>query len=159
MEYSALIISLVALGFSIYSVVESRRNNRASHRPAIVGHEINGIDEYQYEITNKGTGPAFFKSVEWFWDKKPLEGESIVESVREVLQNHGVPSNQSITDLGQQSILSTGETIILGSITIKPEHIPIIHKIQEKGFGVRIIYESGFGEEYTFVSDDDLKFV
>ncbi|MBU2590695.1 MAG: hypothetical protein KKC21_01575, partial [Nitrospinae bacterium] len=50
----SLVISLVALGLSICSVIESRRNNRVTHRPTIVGHETKALDEYKYEIINKG---------------------------------------------------------------------------------------------------------
>ena len=67
MEITALLVSLLALGFSIYSVVETHRTNRLTNRPAIVGHETKGWNEYKYELVNKGTGPAYLKEVEWFW--------------------------------------------------------------------------------------------
>lgn len=157
MELTALLISLLALGLSIYSVIESHRNNRASHCPTIVGHETKGMSEYKYEIINKGNGPAFFKSVEWFWDGKPLKDKSITEAVREIVHSYGLPPTQLVTELGQNSVLGTGEKLVLGSIAITPEHVPIIKEIEKKGFAVRIAYESAFGEQFVFASDDALK--
>ena len=156
-DYATLMISVLAIGLSVYSLIESRRNNRITHRPAIVGHEAQGPNEYSYRIINKGNGPAFFKSVEWFLDKKPLGEKTFSEVVKDVVRAYGLPPSQIVTTPGQKSIMGTGEAIVLGAIAIQPEHVSLIQEIQKKGFGVRIVYESAFGEEFVFVSDDALK--
>lgn len=122
-----------------------------------MGHETKALDEYKYEIINKGNGPAFFKSVEWFWDGEPLGEKSISEAVGEVVQSYGLPPTQVITELGQNSVLGKGERLVLGSIAIGPQYIPIIREIENKGFGVRIVYESEFREQFVFASTDELK--
>lgn len=157
MELTALLISLFALGLSIYSVIDTHRKNRASSRPVIVGHESKALTEYKYEIINKGNSPAFFKSVEWFWDGKPLKDKSFTEAIRDVAHSYGLPPTQSVTELGQNSVLATGERLVLGTIAIAPEHILIIQEIEKKGFGVRIVYESAFGEQFVFSSNDEHK--
>lgn len=157
MEITALLVSLLALGFSIYSVVETHRTNRLTNRPAIVGHETKGWDEYKYELVNKGTGPAYLKEVEWFWNKEPIIGRSIDEVVAEKIRAYGLPPTQMVTVLGKNTIIGIGERLVLGSLSLKPEHIPLFQEMEKEGFGVRISYESAHGEKFMFHSDDELK--
>lgn len=85
MEYLSIVVAVLALVISGYSVYENRRNNRIGQAPALMGHENESPTEYSYFIKNKGNGPAFFEKVEYFLNLRPLDDKPLREVVREVL--------------------------------------------------------------------------
>lgn len=154
MEIVSLIISLFALTASVYSVYESRKNNRITSEPYLVAHESEGDTEYSYEITNKGGGPAFFIDAEYFVNLKKVDANKFRESIKEVLQMHGVRFESSIMKLGKETIMAPGETFILAKISIRPEDTEKMKTIPNAVIGIRVKYKSAHGKMKAWVSDE-----
>ena len=92
-----------------YAVYESRRINRISQRPVIVGHEEerNSGAYYCYRITNKGNGSAFFTTVDYFLNQVPLVETTLQEAVRDLLDGGGIRYELTTTRLGNQTAMQT----------------------------------------------------
>lgn len=152
---TTLAISLVALLVSVYTLYESRKNNRISEEPVLVGHECESQTTYRYEITNKGKGTAFFEKVEYFMNLRPLEEKSFRDAVRETLTEEEIRAESTITQLGQKGVMAPGETIVLGSISFSAEDA-VKFKKMDKAFAVRITYKSAHGDKKIWASNDGL---
>ncbi len=149
-------ISLLALLVSVYSLYESRRNNRINQEPVLAGHESESQTAYRYEITNKGNGTAFFEKVEYFLNLQPLDNKSFRDAVRETLTKEEIRAELTITHLGQKGVMSPGETIVLGSILFPAEDAIKFQNIG-KEFAVRITYKSSHGDKKVWASNDELQ--
>lgn len=154
MEYASLVISVVALLVSGYSVYDSRRSNRIGHAPAIVGNESEGPTEYSYAIKNKGNGPAYFERVEYFFDSQPLQ-KPFREAIHEALAGGGIRFESKITQLGQKTVMGAGEEILLGMIRFSAEDGAKFREL--KPFDIRIVYRSAYGERKVWATNDALQ--
>jgi hypothetical protein len=124
MEIVSIIIAVIALGVSIFSVYENRKHIRLSQEPYIVSHETESEARYSYEITNKGGGPAYFKKVEYFVGNKPLKEKNLREALTEILHQNDIKFKSSIVNMDDESIMAPGETFILATIEIAKEDAP-----------------------------------
>jgi hypothetical protein len=156
MDFVSLIIAILALLVSTYSVYESRKSNRIGHEPVLVGHESESPTEYCYEIKNKGNGSAFFEKVEYFLNLQSLKDKSLKEAIREVLTKNGIRCQTTITNLGQESVMAPGETIVLAKIMLSLEETSKFEAITDAKFAVRILYKSAHGNRKVWASDDRL---
>lgn len=138
-----------------FSLYENRRNNRISAEPVIVSLEIESPTEYRFEIINKGKGTAFFENVEYFANLKPIDRELFSGAVMEMLTKEGIQASLTTTKPGHKCVMASGETIVLGSITFKPEDAVKFRKM-DKEFGVRITYKSAHGYKKIWASNDEL---
>jgi hypothetical protein len=157
MEYISLIIAILALLASAYSVYETRKYNRISQDPVIVANEKESEISYVYEITNKGNGPAYFTSVDSFFNLKKLEGSTLREKVLAHITEKGIRFKSTFTTLGQETVLAPGETVEIANITLHPDDAGKIQQIEDSVFGVRIKYKSSHGVEKVWVSDERLR--
>lgn len=153
---ASLIISGLALVASAYSIYETRRNNRLGQSPVIVGHENEGPTGYSFSITNKGNGPAYFKTVQYFLNLQPIEDKPFGESVKEMLNKNDIRHNSSITNLGQHGVMAAGEEITLAKIAFLLEDSEKFQSLDHE-FAVRIIYSSLHGDEHVWCSDSRLE--
>lgn len=154
MEYASLVISVIAILISGYSVYDVRRSNRIGHTPAIVGNEFESQTEYSYSIKNKGNGPAYFECVDYFFDSEPLE-KPFREAVYEALTNNGIRFESKITQLGQKTVMAAGEELLLGRIRFPVEDSGKFRKM--KLFDIRIVYKSAYGEPKVWATNDRLQ--
>ena len=157
MEYVSLIIAILALLASAYSVYETRKHNRLSQDPVIVANEKESDTGYIYEITNKGSGPAYFYSVDSFFNLEKLVDSTLRERVRENLTERGIRFKSTFTTLGQETVMAAGETIELANIEIHPDDTEKMKNIEDSVFGLRIKYKSSHGVEKIWVSDERLR--
>ncbi len=157
MDYISLTISIFALLASAYSVYETRKNNRISQDPVIVANEKESETSYVYEITNKGNGPAYFISVDCFFNLKKLEESTLRDRVRNHLTENDIRFNSSFTTLAQETVMAPGETIELVNILIHPDDAVKMQQIEDSVFGTRIKYKSSHGVEKVWVSDERLR--
>lgn len=159
LDYAALIIATLSMFVAAYSVYESRRHNRVSQIPALVGNEFETGNSYAYEVANKGNGHAFFERVEYFQNCRPLEPGDFRDAVRTALDQAGIQALEvATTRLADNSVLAPGETVVIGKIIFSPDSAPkFVAMRQETEFDLRITYTSAHGTRKIWTSNDDLE--
>jgi hypothetical protein len=156
MQYISEVLASIALLISAFSFLESRRNNRVGHAPALLSNETETPTGYTYSIQNKGRGPAYFEKIEYFIDKQPLGDRSLREVIAKVLTENGVRCELSVTRPAQQNVMQASEQIVLVAVSVRPEDSAKLKAISADRFGVRITFRSAHGKRIVWASDDHL---
>lgn len=107
---------------------------------------------WSYTVTNHGTGPAQFFSVDYFIDSKPVDAEELKEGIRNYLGDVGVGFRLNTTLPGNSSALSAGESIDLVAIQFLAQEYGLRSAIDPSRFRVRIGYKSSLGGKEYFDS-------
>ena len=155
MEYITLIISSIALGLSIYSVIESRKANRVSEEPHLAGHKNEGNNYFCFELKNKGKGPAIFDNVETYYNNERT-GEKLKTLIDKALD--GIRCKYSVMELGGNNIMGAGEVYKLLDITeIHKEDIEKLKDIMETSeIDLKVIYKNAYGNMKSWATNDNL---
>jgi hypothetical protein len=155
-EQANFTLSVVAILLSAYSLVESARVARASQLAVLLSAETDGNEEYIYEIVNKGNGPAFFQSIEYFQNFEKLENKTFGDAIREVIGKAGIRCKVSTSHPAQKGVMAPGEAITLVRLTFAEDQREKVAALQRSQFGVRITYRSAFGGKKIFAINDKL---
>lgn len=154
------VTSVCAILLSLYALVSTRRHNRLSVTPHLADYTnkltTNEGLTLTYDISNNGIGPARIKSFVLFRDGKAFpkkgEGDYVESFVREHL---GKKLNYEIAhnfNFGEDDSLKAGDTRRMVQIFFpraKPEDREKILALFD-GIGIRIEYESFYGQKFVF---------
>lgn len=139
---AAGVVSLSALGVSIYEAYLMREQQAASVLPIIdFWAAFEPGSNYSLHLANKGLGPAFIKHINVLVDKEPMDNWY---AVTKALTNRDIPHNESAL-IG--SVLAPGETGNMLGIPGDPEGTEVwenAHRID-----LVICYCSVFGNCWT----------
>lgn len=102
---SALFISIITAGVSIYSAATDRAYAKASVWPRleIFRSFSNKANSFEYGVTNNGTGPALIKYAKVTYDNKVIKTWRDIANFKNITQSHTgtriLPSQGVITPL------------------------------------------------------------
>lgn len=154
MEIFTLIIAALALLASAFSIYESRKNNRISSTPFLMGQEFTHLTSYEYWIANKGKGVAVFDSVEYFYKNEQCKYDDLKESVEGALKKHGVSHQLTSTRLGDKIVMDAGERILIARILFPETEAVKFQEALDVDMNIRIKYHSSHGEMKVFNTND-----
>lgn len=154
------VISVCALGLTLWGIREGRRQNKLAARPHLVAHrKMDWNDDgcvFTYELCNHGFGPARLKKFILLLDDKPFECPKGKDLVDEFFANR-------LSGKFEYSLPSTG--VPNGGYSILPGHtyqvvkllIPGLQRSEQSkldgvfnGMDLRVEYESFHEEEFVF---------
>jgi hypothetical protein len=123
--------------------------------PHISGSVCKASNNYSYSICNKGGGPALIQKTNYYLNKQDLPKDEFEKKIKIVIESLSVPHSQSITTLGDKSIIGAGETTDLLAIVSHVHHPTFIPQLNEM-MNLRIViqYKSVHGKKKVFDSDD-----
>jgi hypothetical protein len=101
---SALFISIVTAGVSIYSAATDRAYAKASVWPRLeIFRSFSSNKSFEYGVTNNGTGPALIKYAKVKYDSKFIKAWRDIPNFEDFIQSHTgtriLPSQGVITPL------------------------------------------------------------
>ncbi|WP_298773888.1 hypothetical protein [uncultured Shewanella sp.] len=86
--FSALLISLITAGVSVYSAYVDRSYARASVWPRLEWHRSFGENNFNYGVTNSGNGPALIQYAIVTYQSKPIKEWRDIPDLPRVSQSH-----------------------------------------------------------------------
>jgi hypothetical protein len=93
--YTSLIISIFAIGLSVWSAAETRNHNKLTAKPIVAFFREGGglHSDLGISILNNGTGLAIIKEIRIFLDGEQMKDwESVTERTRKIF--HTTPANR-----------------------------------------------------------------
>lgn len=163
MAIAAFMVSVCALGLTIWQGLLTRRHNRLSVRPYVVSSwhrraENDGV-YFTYELLNVGLGPAVINEFTLTAkDFKPTPGGGLIEelvahafrgsTVQYVLKRHGLPSRGYCLKAGEVYVV--GE-LYLPRVSLGHEAVRTADAIL-RSLELTVSYSSFYGERFVFPS-------
>jgi len=161
-----IVISLCAIALTAYGLYATRRHNRLSVTPHLADYNNKSITNegliISYDISNNGIGPAKIKSFVLFREEKPFPrgNDDYVDSfVRAHLGNRLKYEVRHSFNFGNYDSLKAGDTRNVLNIFFPGAKSEDRGKILEMfgGIGLRIEYESFYGEKFVLERKSDSK--
>jgi hypothetical protein len=150
----SLVISICAVSLTAYGLYATRRHNRLSVTPHIVGcsnivYNPNDII-YSYDLSNNGIGPARIKKFILLKDDKEFpkgKGDYVESLIHEHLRNRINYQIKNTSNFGTKSSMRAGTTQRIAEIVFPGKIKSDLEKIASivKGMDMRIEYESFYG--------------
>jgi len=158
------VISVCALGLTIWTIQQTHRQNKLSARPHIVGNHNSDWNDtgclYTYEISNHGIGPARLKrfilvldgeAFECPKDKHPMEeffAKHLTGKLEYKLLTTGVPNADYCMLAGQSYKIFN---MLIPGVTMDDR---VLIRDAMKGMDLRVEYESFYEEKFVFDTRD-----
>jgi hypothetical protein len=150
----AVVIALLSLTVSVTTVLLTRQHNRLSVRPSLTVLNEFGDPEgkdWGWILSNKGTGPALFRSMTIKVNGKPITSGPY-EAWKEVIKQLGIVGNISTRSLGEGEPISAGEKIPLLVVTSKDQTERSLLRGVIARLEVEIVYASIYDQVFTSVT-------
>lgn len=160
-KFGALVVSVCALGLTVWQGVVTRKHNKLSVRPAITSTRVSRskndgtpVSVLNLHLINQGLGPAFIKSFDYLFDGQPLPDNAyanLYSWLSSRLNNTVTTVNHMAGHIGVGHVMKCGDSFELAII-------PIYATTQEElaltslRLHVRVTYESAYGELFTYDS-------
>lgn len=141
----AILISLIALGASIWQAHLSRAHNRLSVKPVLVGHSSDHEGVYSLRVTNEGLGPAIITDARVYRQGAMLD-EKGPALVRKAFRGIGACQLEAHEFFFTPYVLPAGASINV----FKVRYSPLIVDIEAFLGGMlflQIEYESAYKEK------------
>jgi len=163
-EYSALLISICALFLTISQAKATRKHNRLTVRPHLATYTDNsaspehaGIRIIEVRITNSGLGPAIIKTFELLLDGVPIkadEPDDLFPVVAKIIPARLMDDVSHIMVLRPGHVMAKDEVVTIAHLEIVPtiHDDPAALKQALDRFHIRVSYESGYEESFTYDS-------
>lgn len=159
-------ISLCAIALTIYGLYATRRHNRLWVTPHLADYTNNSTTNEGliifYDISNNGIGPAKIKSFVLFREGKPFprgKDDYVDSFIRAHLGNRLKYDIRHSFNFGDDDSLKAGDTRHVLNIFFPGAKSEDRGKILEMfgGIGLRIEYESFYGEKFVLERKNDDK--
>ena len=153
-NYTAEIIALCALVFTIWQAFTQRKYNRISVKPHL--SQINNRDKnnndarLQVMVTNNGLGPAFINKFQIYFNG--VECDDAEKAVKNAIGN--ITESYSFSTLGDESAMAQNETKSILSVAFQAQSWREIEEVEKKlsQLDMVINYSSAYGNKYVLDS-------
>lgn len=153
---SAVVISLAALGYSIYQGRLARLHNRLSVKP-VLDFYVGAVDDdsdFQLTLKNNGLGPALISSFQMIAKEDSmdeLKEKHNITSLEQLSAHIGFPHNLNWTFLSKGSILKNGEEIKIVSYRFDQYSKENAKSFRQaiRNLDIKIVYNSIYEVENT----------
>jgi len=145
---AVIVISLCALGLTIWQGYITRKHNKLSVQPKL-GTEnelINGM--FFYKISNKGLGTACVKKVDYFINGQAISFEEYSARVDKLYDiNQGVEDDFLITRFNEDMYISKDETTIIfkGKFKDNSQSTDFWNQYRDKELRIKLHFECLYG--------------
>lgn len=158
MDVAALVVSLCALGLTVYQAYLSREHNRISVRPSLsTFYDIDPAPDnpritlVSIKLKNSGLGPAVIKSFEILVEGEAVTVKSPDEMHRLVLKHltgHIVEDRCRFVVLVKHYVMAQDASEEIALIAIRD--ITLEQSEVLKKLALRVSFESAYGEPFTY---------
>lgn len=155
---SSGLISGCALSLTVYQAWATRKHNRLSVQPRLTSYKHLEHDASDEKVTrviatlsNSGLGPAFIKKFEVLVNHEPftiLEPDDLFRLITQNVSATLLESRAGV--LRKEHVLSNGAKADL--IDLKILNATALTLSELEVFHVRIVYESAYGDSFTYDS-------
>jgi hypothetical protein len=153
-DIATVLISLLALGLTIWNGYLSRKHNKISQRPLIASNTYLASNTISYEIRNIGNGTAVIEEQLFFINGKGVNHDSFLNDMKSYLSDFvGTDSTYEYAHLNDEfSSVGVNEKEYLFKIT---SNIDITIEKQKKilnRYATKIRYKSLYEDKFLYTS-------
>lgn len=151
-DIATVLISLSALGLTIWNGYMSRMHNKMSQRPILSSQRTYTTNDPSYKIINCGNGIAVIDKTYYYLNGKEVSLQEFLRSYAKYITSKGGGDKSTCQTADDGTILRVDSEIALFK-SILPNNTSLQISLElEKKYAVKIEYSSIYGEKFEYIS-------